>query len=62
MQNIVQIVCPKSQKTVVELECRLDMSLRALEQERDNLDSNLSELAHLNASKQAMLNHFYEIN
>jgi len=44
----------KISKTIVELECRLDMSLKALEQERDNLDSNLSELAHLNASKQAL--------
>jgi len=41
-------------KTIVELECRLDMSLVALEQERCNVDSNLAELAHLNASEQAL--------
>lgn len=44
----------KISRTIVELECRLDMSLRALELERDNLDSNLVDLAHLNASEQAL--------
>mmetsp|Transcript_3761 Transcript_3761/g.7190 ORF Transcript_3761/g.7190 Transcript_3761/m.7190 type:complete len:680 (-) Transcript_3761:905-2944(-) len=39
----------KISKTILELECKLDLSLRALEQERDAIDKNLAKLAHLNA-------------
>lgn len=44
----------KISKTIVELECRLDMAFSALEQERCNVDSNLAELAQLNASEQKL--------
>jgi len=44
----------KLSKTIPELEFKLDMSLRALEQERSNIDANLTQMAHLNASEQVL--------
>jgi len=44
----------KLSKTIPELEFKLDMSLRALEQERSNIDANLTQMAYLNASEQVL--------
>lgn len=44
----------KLSKNIIELECKLDMSLRALEQERDAINQNLAKLAHLNAMEKAL--------
>ncbi len=41
----------KLTKTITELECKLDMSLRALEQERESMQANMSALTNLNLSR-----------
>jgi hypothetical protein len=44
----------KLSKNIVELECKLDMSLRALEQERDVIHKNLAKLSHLHAMERSL--------
>ena len=44
----------KLSKTIIELECKLDMSMRVLEMENSNIERNFAELAHLNAEEEAL--------
>lgn len=51
----------KLSKNIFDLECKLDLSLRALEQERDAINKNLAKLAHLNAMERALEDEANEI-
>ena len=44
----------KISKTITELEFKLDMALRSLEQEKIKIDINLEKIEHLNATEQAL--------
>jgi len=51
----------KLSKTITELECKLDLSLRALEQERLGMQENMTSLQNLNLSRDLLEQEAYQI-
>jgi hypothetical protein len=51
----------KLSKTITELECKLDLSLRALEQERLNMQGNMASLQSLNLSRDLLEEEAHQI-